>query len=484
MNFLLKLLEYPPIGKRALEIMKKRAFKPFQISVENAVEKQEKALKEKFRKMRGTGIGKKLGVREGVKLQELPITDYNFYKPFYDNPSRGDFMYPLENYVKMRTSGTAGTEKWFMIPQMAIIKAVRETAIPAGFSVFHDGEKITWEFGDTLYMNLGPAPFSTGVIASLASKKRAIPFLKIVPNLNLSYKEKVRFFIENYNSIDAAIMLASTLVYQIMPEIGKPIKLKGLLVLDSNVGKTYRAEIEKFAGTAPKNFYNATETIACSIPSVQHPLAFLFDTRRGVFEFLPIKNGKVEEETVGLEQVEVGGIYKLVFTPFLNELTRYDLKDAFRCVAKGDDIIGTDFSVFEFHSRFEKTISLQNFTRISEEELAEAFRRVKVPVVDFTARVVTEKGLEHLAIYVEIRGDMRAEEIKKKIKKELYEMDKDFRDLVDFFDYNPIRVFLVPRGVFAKCLEGKIAAIPKIEKINMREEEFKKFLQLIGATED
>ena len=51
------------------------------------------------------------------------MTDYNFYEPFFNNPASEAFIYPLEEYVKTRTSGTSSAEKWFMIPKRAFPKA-------------------------------------------------------------------------------------------------------------------------------------------------------------------------------------------------------------------------------------------------------------------------------------------------------------------------------------------------------------------------
>ena len=41
----------------------------------------------------------------------------------------------------MKTSATAGKEKWIMKPKKEVKKAIMETALQSFFSVFHDGEK-------------------------------------------------------------------------------------------------------------------------------------------------------------------------------------------------------------------------------------------------------------------------------------------------------------------------------------------------------
>jgi hypothetical protein len=382
-------------------------------------------------------------------------------------------MYPLEDYIRARTSGTAGKEKWLMIPKIVISKTFRETAIESFFTIFHDGEKITLEYGDNIYVNTAPRPFVGGF---LIPETGSFGIVNIVPNINLSYNDKIRYFIMNPKKLHAAVMLASTLVSQIMPAISKPIKLKGFLCTDANIAEVYKDDIEKFTGVAPKTLYGSAETIMPSVPSIQHSLGFIFDWRRGLFEFLPEDD---ETNMVEMDEVKVGNTYRLIFTSFNGELTRYDTGDSIVCVAKGDDIINTDYPVFKFQARLEKTISLQNFTRISEEELLTVFKMANIPFREFTTRVEIEKGQEYLTIYIEHLGSMTTQIIEKAIHKQLYEIDGDYRDLVDFFNYIPLKIKLVPRGVFAQYKNEVATAMHKVDRINMRDGKFKQFLRIV-----
>lgn len=480
-SLILRLLGYPPIGRFALKMMKKKVLKPFQIPLSEVVEKQERMLEEKFRRMEGTEIGKKLGVRKGISLQELTITDYGFYQPFYRNPSPSAFMYPLEQYERIKTSGTAGKEKWFLMPRGSIIKSVFETSVPALIISTHDGEKITLEYGDTLYINTAPRPFVLGTMVSVASGKSGrFPLVNIVPNLNLSFSDKVKYFIKNHEKIDAAVVQASILVSQIMPAIKKRVRLKSIFCPDTIIAEMYFDEIFNFVGVPPRTTYNSTETLNCTVPSIQHSLGFFFDWRRGFFEFTPLKDEEIKgDETVTVDEVEVGGIYHVIYTSFEGELTRYATYGAMKCIAKGDDVLGIDCPIFKFHTRLERNISLHNFTRISEDELITAFRESGIQFVEFTARKETESGLEYLAIYVETMEDLEVDKIQESLHKQLYNKDRDYRDLVDFYGYVPLKVHLVPKGVFAKYLINKVAAMSKVARIKMPEEEFKKFIQLV-----
>ncbi|MDH5770891.1 MAG: GH3 auxin-responsive promoter family protein, partial [Candidatus Bathyarchaeota archaeon] len=363
------------------------------------------------------------------------------------------------------------------LPKEAFPKAFRETGVLILLSLFHDGDRITLEYGDVYYINSAPRPFIAGVMSSLEDTGGIV---NVVPNFNLAYDDKVQYFIHNYEKIDATGMLASTFVSQIMPALQKPIKLKGFAAMDSTVAEVYMKEIEEFVGAVPKSAYTSTETNHSSIASVQYPLGFIFDWRRGVFEVLPIKEGKrVKDELIGLEDAKVGEVYNLIYTSFDGELTRYDTGDVLLCVARGDDIINTDFPVFKFYARSEKTIELHSFTRISEEELLTVFKESNISLVDFTTRVEIDRGLQYLVIYMAYRGDMTTKDIEERVHNKLFEIDRDYKELVEFFKYKPIRVQRVPKEVLEEYLRGKIAGVPKVEKIKMREEEFNRLLRIM-----
>lgn len=473
-----KLLSNPTVGRKIFNILKGRVFKPYDISVETALKKQEEILFRKFGRMEGTEIGRSLGVKHGMRLEKAPVTEYGFYEDFFRSSPANAFMYSIDGYERVRTSGTCGSEKWFMIPRLSFVKCWK-TGLATLMAMFHNGETVAFDYGGVVYVNVAPRPFSSGHVLSYLEPE-TYGIIRLVPNINLSFKNKVKFFIRNYKKIDGAVMLASTIISRVVHEIEGPINLRGLLTLDSQIAEIYKNELEDFTGTPPRTIYATTETLNCTVPSVQHPLGFFFDWRRGIFEFHPADGEGsrkiIAEELVPLNEAKVGKIYRPVFTSLEGEMTRYIINDSLLCIAQGDDILGTDFPVFKFHSRLEKNISLQNFTRIGEEELLMALKHNNVRFVDFTARPEVRNGLENLAIYVEPVGSMQVDRTEEGLHNYLYKTDRDYRDLVDFFDYVPLKLYLVPKGTFCKYMEDKDASWGKVERINMREEAFKKII--------
>ena len=145
--------------------------------------------------MENTEIGRRLGIRSGIRIQDVPLTDYSFYQPFYENPSPNAFQYPLDDYFRVRTSGTSGLEKWFMLPKAELKNAIPRSIIANFFTAFHNGERCTLEYGDTIFFLSSPGPFIGGEIMGEAGNSR---FMKMLPNINLSFREKIDFFIRNH----------------------------------------------------------------------------------------------------------------------------------------------------------------------------------------------------------------------------------------------------------------------------------------------
>ena len=478
-KIIMTLISYPPIGKLAMRTMKKNAVRPFEKPLRMTVEKQEKALRKKLRILQNKELGKKLGVREKTSIKDLPITNYSFYEPFFVNPSENSLMFSPDKYEKARTSGTSGKEKRFLIPKDYVRKVLIETSFPVQMFSTHDGEKITLDFGDTIYLNTAARPYLSGVMVDIAAGKRQkTPLFKMVPSIDISFEEKVKFFVNNADTIDFAVTQASILVSQILPSLGKKIKLKGIFCQDTAVAEAHFRQITESVGVTPRSSFGSTETLHCSIPSVQYPLGFFMDWRRGFFEFIPIDQaGNEQKEIVGIEDVKTGGIYRFIFTNLEADLTRYDTMNAFKCVARSDDILGIDSPVFKFHSRLDNDISLLNFTRISENELVEAFEENGIPFAEFTTEIEIVEGLEYLVIYIEPQTNEAAEKIAYVIHKSLYAADPSYKDLVDFYKYCPIKIIKLPMGVFGKYLMAK-GESGKVKRIGMSDNEISTLLDL------
>jgi len=449
-------------------------------------QRQEGLLREKFRRQSRTRIGRELGITPSSSIDQLPLTFYGFYIPFFTNPQEGDFIYPLDDYVKAITSGSMGKPKTYMLPRSGIKDNIMKTGLSLFLITTHDGEKIAFEIGDVIYRNSAGGSHIGGYQDDIY-KKQSVELAKIVPDVDLSFHDKVEYFIENHEEIDVAYMPVTTLLDEIHPRIKEPFHLKGFITQD-RAAIVFKDRIKEITGNYPKVNYGSTESFLIGLPSIERPGGFFFDWRIAYCEFLPEENAigpdrdRVDDppETMKMGDVEVGERYQLVVTPFRNDMTRYVMPDIFECIAKGDGILGTDQPVFTFYARSDKLVVLHNFTRIAEEELLQVLKDAEVPFVDFTARVEREGAKEHMAMYLELSSPMEVEGVVARVHDELAKFDKDWRELSKAMNYVPLRARILPHGTFSAYLRRK-EGMPRIERIGMRENRLTELLDIAAS---
>jgi len=448
----------------------------------NIAEKQEKMLKEKIKRTSNSNIGKKLGIGSDSSFDSIPLTTYEYYKDFYMNPVEGDFTYPLSEYLKVFTSGSMGKPKTFLVPKKGMIENMKTTGISLFVLTTHDGEKPNWEVGDTMFRNAPGGSFISGFYAQFSESNRS-SLIKRAPEVDIPYQDKVDYFVEHYRDIDFAYMNVSSLLDEIYPRIGEKFQLKGFMTQDSSA-RALKEEIKEVTGTYPKAVYGSTETFISGLPSIEYPGSFFLDWRTVYNEFIPedkavnILEDTAQDppDTIPLMDVEVGERYQYVSTPFHNDMIRYITSDIFECAAMGDSILGIDQPIFNFYGRADRLISVHNFTRISEDEIINALRDAGVPSVEFTVRVELHGNKEYMVMYLELSSPMEVEEVTSRLHEELLNVDKDWNDLTEFMKYTPLKVNLIPRGSFRRYL-GKMKSLPKIERIEMKEDRLRLLLE-------
>ncbi len=451
---------------------------------ENWERKSNELLRAKLRRASNTRIGRNMGVAPSSAFDNLPLTGYGFYREYFESPNEGDFLYPLDDYIKATTSGTMGRPKTYMLPKPALADNMRNTGFASIFIYTHDGEKSTFEMGDVVYANIAGGSHISAYNSEIGAKQNS-GFVTLCPDPNLTFQAKVDYFVDNYRKIDVAYMAVTTLLDEVYPRIGEPFFLKGFMTQDSSAG-FLKDEIKKVTGNYPKVTYGATETMASTFASIEHPGAFWFDWRVIYTEFIPeaekvMPNDQATlidpPDTVSMGNVEVGKRYQLVATPYKTDMTRYVIPDIFECVASSDDKLGTSVPVFRHYSRADKILILHNFTRIVEEEIIQVLKGSGVDFADFTVRRELEGAREYMGLYLESSSKMPEEEICRRVHATLLDFDKDWRDLTNFFNYVPLRLHLLPKGTFNRYL-GQKQGMPSIDRIEMKDENFAELMKL------
>ena len=461
----------PLIQRKAVGFLKDR----------DAQSKSRAALRRKLAAMSRCSVGRKLGASPGQGIEKLPLTGYPFYEPFYRSPKEGDFMYPIGDYVRALTSGTMGKPKVYLLPKTGIKENIMKTG-PSLFMIgTFDGERSTLEADDVIYTNTPGGSYFTGHVKAAGGGKGPGFGRSVPPDAdNLTFQQKVDYFVEHYREIDIAYMTVTSLLDQVHPLVGEPFRLKAFFTQDISAAPL-KERIREVTGGYPRTVFGSTESMMSNLPSLEHPGAFLFDWRVIYPEFVPEKlrvDTGVESteapETLSLDQIEAGKRYQFIATPFFNDLTRFVMPDIFECMSMGDSVLGCEAPVFKYYSRADRLMVLHNFTRIPEEELVQAVMDAGVPFVDFTARRELDGSREYMGLYIELSGEMAAEEVSRRVHEELLKVDKDWRDLADFLGYLPLSVRLLPKGTVARFLEGR-EGVPRVQRIGMREDVFRDF---------
>ena len=444
--------------------------------------KQRDLIDERTRKFASSGIGKKLGIHAGIDWSKVPLTTYSFYYPYFHEPGGDDLLYPLENYVRAYTSGTMGRPKSFLLPKKALQDNLQKTGLAFMFLCTHDGEKIRFEVGDVIYRNAPGGTFLSGFMHQEANSI-ASRWVKSVPSDELSFKDKVEYFIQHYKEVDVAYMNVPTLLEEVYPRIGEELHLKGFYTQDRSAA-ILKDEIKRVTGGYPKVIYGSTETMFSALPSIEHPGGFFFDWRVIYPEFIPEEKalttdpGKIDEppEIVKMTDVEVGHRYQLVATPLKNDLNRYVMPDIMECIDTGDSVLGSEIPIFTYYARCDRLVMLHNFTRISEEELIQVLKDSGIPLVEFTARREMEGMRDYMKLYLELSKQMGEDVVKEHIDGQLLKFDKDWRDLKSYLMYDPLKVQILPRGSFHRYLDSR-GGLPKVERIEMRDENLNLLLE-------
>ena len=445
--------------------------------------KMESKIKSHVKQVANTGLGKKLGVTSSSNIKEIPLTHYKFYQPFFSEPKHGDFIYPLEDYVRAYTSGTMGKPKTFLLPKTGLWNSLSKTGMTFLFLCTHDGEKITYEVGDTVYENMPGGQFISSFYYELIDKRIHGGWVEQVPDVNLPFKTKIDYFIENHKEIDIAYMTVTSLMDQVAPRVDGPIKLKGFITQDRSA-YTLKEKIKQVTGNYPKTIYGSTETMFSALPSIEHPGGFFFDWRTQYPEFIPEKDAiyndletsEPMESIINLTEVEKGNIYQIISTPYGNDLIRYVMPDLLECLASGDNILGINNPVFRYYSRSDGLLVLHNFTRINEDEIIVILGSAGVEFVDFVVTRELEGSREYLKLYIELKSPMDNEKMREIINDRLVDFDKDWHDLCEMLEYEPLIIEQLPKGTFQRYLERK-TGVPKINRVNIEPKNLKLLLQ-------
>lgn len=446
-------------------------------------------------------MGEKIPKSPSEFRDTVPLTDYSFYEPFLSN-KREDAL-PVKPYDWVCTSGISGVRKWVPLTPghydayMDLCVGMMAIATAKGRG------KFSFRLGDKFFAATPPPPYISGFTIKHVSERCRFC---IIPPMDEEYelsdlpsRSAKGFRMALEEGMDLIFALPSVMVRvgeqlgqrrkstQGMPPprmlfrmlkgmiksrlAGRPLvpkdlwKLKLCFVAGMDL-EAFRERIVYYWGSNPYEMYAQAEFLGMPAFQSWNRKAMTPQPYLGFFEFIPeresmksLTNPKYQPTTCLLNELQAGQSYEIVFTNFYGgALARYRPKDMITVVALEDTETGIKLPQWVFKGRADKLIDLGGFTRIDERTIWRALEDAQIKYEDWMAS--KEAGAEHPVLKVYISTDTKEDPglMKERLHASLRKYDSSYADLEDMLKWNPLRLTLLPLGVFARWQQERVAA--------------------------
>lgn len=431
----------------------------------------------------------------------VPLTDYSFYEPLLAN-KREDAL-PVKPRDWVCTSGTSGVRKWVPLTQghydvyMDISLGVLIVASSTGRGKFSIRSR------DKFFAAAPPPPYISGYSIKEVSE---IYGFQLLPPMDEEYelsdlptRSARGFKMALESGMDIVFALPSVMVRvgeqlgqrrkssQGRPPLrmlfrllkgtirsrlaGRPLmpkdlwKLKFCYVAGMDLA-AFKERIIRYWGSDPYEMYAQTEFLG--MPAVQSwthkamtPQPYL-----GFFEFIPesesiksLNDPKYQPSTCLLNELQAGNSYEVVFTNFYGGVfARYRPKDMITIVALEDSETGIRLPQWLFKGRADRLIDLGGFTRIDERTIWLAIEDAKLKYEEWMASKEADK--KHPIIHIYISSDTKEDQelMEARLHASLKKHDPSYAELEDELGWKPLRLTLLPLGVFERWQKERVAA--------------------------
>jgi phenylacetate-coenzyme A ligase PaaK-like adenylate-forming protein len=224
----------------------------------------------------------------------------------------------------------------------------------------------------------------------------------------------------------------------------------------------YRADIIRYWGSAPYEFYVCAEGFFMAVQSWNRKgMVFLPDTV--FFEFIPYEQLDHPEDedykpsTVLLNELEEGRLYEVVITQFYGmPLLRYRMHDVIKVIALRDDKTQVNLPHIVIQRRVGETIDLAGLARLDEKTIWQAIASSGIKYTEWSACKEYAQNKSFLYLYLELKEQKEATEVATMIDKQLRIVDTDYKDIDSYLDLQPVRVRLLTPGTFERYRDDKV----------------------------
>jgi len=475
------------------------------LSLQEFMEIQEQLLMEQIELVYNSPLAKKFMPKKPKDVAEfrrlVPLTTYDDYAD-YLSVKNEDVLAVKPDYWA-RTSGKGGASKWVPYTQVALERlSILSTALSILACTNRKGE-VNIGNGIRVLHNLPLPPYITGILARLATNNldiRYIPSIDESESMDFEARTQAGFQIALRVGVDILSSLTSVLLkigqrfsessgqmkfnrYMLHPQVmwrllrakwickreGRSMlpkdlwPLKGLLCYGTDTA-IYREQIIHYWGKEPMETYGSTEAglIAASSWNKKN-MAFIplccFLELAPEEEWLKSRENKdYQPATVLLDEVEPGKCYEVIITSFYGmPFLRYRLGDLIKIIALEDEEAGIKLPQMVFESRADDLIDIAGFSRLDEKTIWQAIANTGIKYEDWSARKEYKQDHPIIHLYIELKQEMKAQELERLVHQKLADTDSSYVDLESMLGIWPLQVTLLPVGSFQRYYEKKKA---------------------------
>ncbi|MFC1988940.1 GH3 auxin-responsive promoter family protein [Chloroflexota bacterium] len=434
--------------------------------------------------------------------EQVPLTAYNDYCPAL--VERREDILPTKPKLWVQTLGRSGEYpyKWVPVSERFWQEAGLNFSAIAIFGACREKGDIAFTNDFRLLYAMGLPPYLTGNVAHKIEEELGFEFL---PSLHdsegMSFEERVAegFRLALSGGTDGFFGLAGVLVAigekfkqgagntsysklisqprmlfrlakgliksklarrSLMPKDLWSLKVITSMGTDSTV---YKKRVKDLWGRTPLEVYGNSESAVIATQTWDYD-SMVFFPNLNFLEFIPEDeyskwqlDRSYQPKTVLLDEVRAGYSYALVITNFHGgALVRYSLGDMVRITALRNDKLGIDIPQMVFERRADDLIDL-GFMRLTERVIWQSIENTGIPYRDWTAHKENgDTSSLHLYIELDDRYVASAEEVATAVYEEIKKADnglyiyRDLPSLENLIDFKPIKVTLLPAGIFDK----------------------------------
>ena len=437
--------------------------------------------------------------------EQVPLTTYADYMP-YLSEKREDGL-PEKPMLWQRTSGRSSEYSCKWIPFTE--RMYRELGdIFLGIILIascQERGEINLEEHDKLLYALAPPPYASGCWGRRAAEENIFDFLPPIDKAeDMEFQQRLQegFKMGMSQGIDLMFAIATVLVAvgerfgqggglkRIASVLNQPrlllrlsrafirSKLAGRPMLprdiwslkalistgtDSNI---YQEKLKDMWGRYPLDAYGSTEGVIIATQTWDYG-DMTFVPSINYLEFVPEDDySKWSQDTsskpriLALDEVVPSERYVVALTNFLGgSLVRYVTDDIVTITSLRNAKLDINIPQMTFYGRAGDIIDFAAFTHafFTEKILWQAINNSEFEYVDWMARKEAEQDTPILHIYIEPKSTDCCDEreLTMRLHEQLKRLNKDYDDLERFFGYRPLKVTLLPMGVFDKYIALK-----------------------------